>query len=317
MTQFQYFVGLDIGKYTIAVCADGVDGRFEITNDVGGFECLLGALEKSGLAKADTLLVLEPTGGYETALWVALVDHAYNVRRVDAKQVRHFAKAHGLLAKTDPVDARLLRNYASTFPDRGQVLSHENHRYIKALVCRRSALVETRKGVRCRLKQAVEEKLVNFDRELETILSCQIEEIEQELSRAITKDQKLTAKVKLLRSIPGIGPVMSWMLLAHMPELGKANDKQIAALAGVAPFAHDSGRSHGKRFVQLGRRTLRNVLYQAALVATQHNPDLKIFAARLKKAGKPHKLIITAVARKLIVLANTIIRQNRSWKLKI
>jgi len=188
---------------------------------------------------------------------------------------------------------------------------------IKALVGRRSALVEARKGVRCRLKQSVEAKQITMDRDLEAVLTRQLKTIEQELSKLITKDQEMGNKVEKLRSIPGIGSVMSWMLLAHMPELGKSGNKQIAALAGAAPIAHNSGKSSGKRFVQLRRKTLRNVLYQAAMVATQHNPDMKNFTERLKKNGKPHKLVITAVARKLIVLANTIIRQNRTWKLKI
>ena len=317
MAQFEHFVGLDVGKYSIAVCADGVDTPFEVSNDEAGFEYLMTALEQTGLIKAKALLVLEPTGGYETSLWIKLMESRYTVRRVDAKQVRHFAKAHGLLAKTDPLDARLLREYARTFPERGQQLACKNQRMIKALVGRRSALVEARKGVRCRLKQSVEAKLITMDRDLEAVLTRQLKTIEQELSKLIAKDQEMGNKVEKLRSIPGIGPVMSWMLLAHMPELGKARNKQIAALAGVAPFAHDSGKSSGKRFVQLGRKPLRNVLYQAAMVAKQHNPDMKKFAARLKKNGKPHKLVITAVTRKLIVLANTIIRQNRTWKLKI
>ena len=317
MAQFERFVGLDIGKYSIAVCADGVDTPFEVSNDDVGFEHLLAALKQLGLKKADALLVLEPTGGYEIAVWAMLIEQGYQARRVDAKQVRHFAKARGLLAKTDPIDACLLRDYACTFPERGQDLTCENQRTIKALTCRRSALVEVRKGIRCRLKQTVEAELITMDRELEAVLTSQIKAVEQELSRRIAKDGEMENKFEKLRPIPGIGPVMGWMLLAHMPELGKAGDKQIAALAGVAPFAHDSGRSSGKRFVQLGRRALRNVLYQAALVATQHNPDLKIFADRLKKAGKPHKLVITAVARKLIILANTIVRQNRNWKSQV
>ncbi len=228
-----------------------------------------------------------------------------------------YQHALGGANRTLSIDARLLRDYACTFPERGQELACENQRTIKALICRRSALVEVRKGVRCRLKQTVEAELITMDRELEAVLTSQIKAVEQKLSRRITKDGEMENKLEKLRSIPGIGPVMGWMLLAHMPELGKVGDKQISALAGVAPFAHDSGRSSGKRFVQLGRRALRNVLYQAALVATQHNPDLKIFADRLKKLGKPHKLIITAVARKLIILANTIIRQNRNWKPQI
>ena len=314
MTQFKQFVGLDIGKYTIAVCVDGLDSPFEISNDETGFDELIVILEQALLVKSQALLVLEPTGGYEMPLWVRLIERGYHARRVDAKQVRHFAKAHGLLAKTDPIDARLLRDYACTFPQRGQELACEKQRYIKALTCRRSTLVEARKGVRCRLKQTREAELITMDRELEAVLSAQITAVEQQLSTIIAKDQEMTAKFNNLGSIPGMGPVMGWMLLAHMPELGKAGDKQIAALAGVAPFAHDSGRKSGKRVVQLGRRALRNVLYQAAMVASHHNPDLKIFASRLKKAGKPHKVVITAVARKLIVLANTIIRQNRSWK---
>lgn len=316
MARFDHFVGLDVGKYTVAVYADGIEASFEISNDASGHSKLIAILEQAGLKRSGTLMVLEPTGGYETPLWACLFESQYLVKRVDAKQVRHFAKAGGLLAKTDPIDARLLRNYACAFPDRGQELSAENQRCIKDFVARRSALVETRKGVRCRLKQSAQAKLINMDQELETMLNQQIEGIERKICELVDDDKQMANKNEMLQSIPGIGPVMGWMLLAHMPELGRARDKQIAALAGVAPFAHDSGRSNGKRFVQMGRRALRNVLYQAALVASRYNPDLKNFAERLKKAGKPHKLIITAVARKLIVLANTIVRQNRMWEPK-
>jgi len=123
MTQFECYVGLDVGKYVIAVCADGIEPPFEVSNDEAGFEFLIARLEQTGLIKAKALLVLEPTGGYETLLWIKLVESGYMVCRVDAKQVRHFAKVHGQLAKTDPLDARLLREYARTFPERGQQLA--------------------------------------------------------------------------------------------------------------------------------------------------------------------------------------------------
>lgn len=313
MTHYDRFVGLDIGKYSIAVYADGMGAPFDISNDEVGIDRLTTLFREANLCKDKTLLVLEPTGGYEMAAWAGLVAQGYHVRRVDAKQVRHFAKAQGKLAKTDPIDAQSLRNYACAFSDRGSNLTDENHRQIKALVARRSALVETRKSIRCRMKQHHDAALMAMDHELESLISRQIGKVEDQIVNAITIDPKLEHKQEIVRSIPGIGPVMGWMLLAHMPELGTVGDKQIAALAGVAPFAHDSGRTSGKRFVQMGRRALRNVLYQAALVASHHNPDLKIFAQRLKAKGKPHKLVITAVARKLIILANTLIRQNRKW----
>ena len=174
MTHYDRFVGLDIGKDSIAVHVDGIDAPFEVPNTEVGIERLVTIFTRAKCCKAKTLLVLEPTGGYEMAAWADLVAQGYLVRRVDAKQVRHFAKASGRLAKTDPIDARVLRDYACAFPDRGSQLTDEKHRQIKALVARRSALVETRKAIRCRMKQPHEAELITMDHELEALLSLSL-----------------------------------------------------------------------------------------------------------------------------------------------
>jgi transposase len=153
----------------------------------------------------------------------------------------------------------------------------------------------------------------HMDDELKELLDHQITELESRIEQTIATDATLTETAAILRSVPGIGPVASTMLIAQMPELGQITGEQAAALTGLAPIAHDSGTLRGKRAIGGGRRLLRHVMFQAALVAAHHNPVLKIFATRLRKAGKPHKVIVTAVARKLVTIANALCKSRQMW----
>ena len=153
----------------------------------------------------------------------------------------------------------------------------------------------------------------DMDRDLMLLLNRQIKELEGRIERAVVTDAELAATAAILRSVPGIGPVASTMLIAEMPELGQITGEQAAALTGLAPIAHDSGTLRGKRAIGGGRRMLRHVMFQAALVASHHNPVLKVFADRLRAAGKPHKVIITAVARKLVTVANALYKSRQKW----
>jgi transposase len=153
----------------------------------------------------------------------------------------------------------------------------------------------------------------DVDTELRERLDILIKELEDRISRAITSDDRLCETAIVLRSIPGIGPVASTMLIAEMPEIGTITGEEAAALTGLAPVAHDSGTLRGKRAIAGGRRALRHVMFQAALVAAHHNPSLRAFAERLRKAGKPHKVIITAVARKLVTIANALCKSRQKW----
>lgn len=155
-----------------------------------------------------------------------------------------------------------------------------------------------------------------MDAKLTELLDHQIAELETRIEQTMASDKELAARVGILRSVPGIGPVASTMLIAEMPELGQLSGQQAAALVGLAPIAHDSGAMRGKRAIAGGRRLLRHAMFQAALVASHHNPVLKTFADRLRAAGKPHKVVITAVARKLVTIVNALCKTQQTWTVK-
>src|SRR6056297_1017632 len=202
-------------------------------------------------------------------------------------------------------------------PDAGRVLPHEKLRLLRALTSKRGQLVETRKRLLAQIK--AHRKLGSadmfdaMDAQLKGLLDRQIAELEMRIEQTMASDDDLAATASILRSVPGIGPVASTMLIAKMPELGQLSGEQAAALVGLAPIAHDSGAMRGKRAIGGGRRHLRHVMFQAALVASHHNPILKTFADRLRAAGKPHKVVITAVARKLVTIVNALCKSRQKW----
>ncbi|MDV7146018.1 transposase, partial [Tropicimonas sp. TH_r6] len=228
-----------------------------------------------------------------------------------------FAASRGTRAKTDRIDAELMARFMAFRPEAGRCLPHEKLRLLRALTSKRGQLVETRK--RLVAQGAAQGKLgtaclfADMDHEIKDLLDRQISELEKRIEQTIASDATLAETAAILRSIPGIGPVASTMLIAEMPELGQITAEQAAALVGLAPIAHDSGTLRGKRAIGGGRRLLRHVMFQAALVAAHHNPVLKAFADRLRAAGKPHKVIITAVARKLVTFANAPCRSRKTW----
>ncbi|MBV1927236.1 MAG: transposase [Rhodobacteraceae bacterium] len=167
--------------------------------------------------------------------------------------------------------------------------------------------------IKARLKNGTGDAFEGMDDKLKTLLGIQIADLEGKIEAAIAADPDMAGTARILRSICGVGPVTSWMLIAEMPELGQISGEQAAALTGLAPFAHDSGAMRGKRAIGGGRRALRHVLFQAVLVASHHNPRLTTFADRLRERGKPHKVIIIAVARKLVTIANALCRNRQMW----
>ena len=309
MTQKMRFVGIDIGKFDFyAFCS--ISGQIKaFGNTESGHEDLIKWLEEP----AGTIIALEPTGGYEWALWQALDGAGFDARQVSAAHVRAFARAGGALAKTDPIDATLIADFIAFRPDAGRKVPADNIRQISALASKRRQLVAMKRSLSCQEKQRHVDGFEAMDEELMALLKTQIKELEARIQKQISKDVQLARQAEILRSIPGIGPVLSAALIAQMTELGSCTDKQIAALAGVAPINNDSGKKEGKRSIRGGRYEVRCLLYQAALVASNHNPVLKIFAKRLRDKGKPHKVVLIAVARKLLTIANTLIAKNQLW----
>lgn len=259
----------------------------------------------------------ESTGGQEWRLWASLDAAGIPTRQLPPAQIKAFALSRGTRAKTDRIDAELIARFMAFRPEAGHCLPHGKLRLLRALTSKRGQLVETRKRllaqVKAHEKLGTADMFADMDRDLKTLLDRQITELERRIEQTVVTDDKLAETAAILRSVPGIGPVASTMLIAEMPELGQITGEQAAALTGLAPIAHDSGTLRGKRAVGGGRRVLRHVMFQAALVAAHHNPSLKPFADRLRKAGKPHKVIITAVARKLVTIANALCRSRQKW----
>jgi len=263
------------------------------------------------------LVCFEATGGQEWRLWAALDAAGVETRQLPPAQIKAFAASRGTRAKTDRIDAELIARFMSFRPDAGRALPHEKLRLLRALTSKRGQLVETRKRLLAQIKAAEKlgtaDMVADMDGDLRALLDRQIAQLEARIEKMISSDDELASTARILRSVPGIGPVASTMLIAEMPELGQITGEQAAALTGLAPIAHDSGRLRGRRAIGGGRRALRHVLFQAALVASHHNPALKTFADRLRKAGKPHKVVIIAVARKLVTIANALCKTRKSW----
>ncbi|MFK7876800.1 MAG: IS110 family transposase, partial [Paracoccaceae bacterium] len=298
-------IGIDVSRDWLDIhCLPG--GQHErLPNTDAGHQRLA---ELAHSSKA--VVCFEATGGQEWRLWAVLDATGVEARQLPPAQIKAFAASRGTRAKTDRIDAELIARFLAFRPDAGRTLPAQKLRFLRALTSKRGQLVETRKRllaqIKARQKQGLDEPFEEIDAALHLLLNEQIATLEQQIEHLIAVDETLAETAKILRSVPGIGPVASTMLIAEMPELGQISGEQAAALTGLAPIAHDSGALRGKRAIAGGRHMLRHVLFQAALVASHHNPVLKPFADRLRAAGKPHKVVITAVARKLVTIVNAL-----------
>ena len=265
----------------------------------------------------DAVVCFESTGGQEWQLWSLLEAEGVAARQVPPAQVKAFAQSRGTRAKTDRIDAELIACFFAFRLEAGRSLPTEKLRNLRALTSKRAQLVEMRKRLlaqfRAHQKLGTAAMFEDIDTELKKRFNILIKELEDRITRAIASDDHLSEMATVFRSIPGIGPVASTMLIAEMPEIGTITGEEAAALTGLAPVAHDSGTLRGKQAIAGGRRALRHVMFQAALVAAHHNPSLRSFADRLRKAGKPHKAIITAVAKKLGTIANALCKSRQKW----
>ena len=268
----------------------------------------------------EALVCFEATGGHEWRLWASLEAAGIEARQLAPAQVKAFGRSRGTLAKTDRIDAELIARFMAFRPEAGRRLPSGKLRDLRAPATKRKQLVEMRKSARqqikANLRNGTAEPVEDLTDELLELLERQIAEVEERIRSLLANDAVLAEPAAVLRSVPGIGLVACAMPVAEMPELGQISGEQAAALAGLAPVARDSGQMRGKRTIGGGRLALRCVLYQAALVASTHNKDLKVFADRLRKEGKPHKVVVTAVARKLVVIANALCKSRESWAAK-
>jgi len=302
----------------IDVSRDHLDGyflpdgkRFRLQNTEDGHARLIKLLAEY----RDVTVCFEATGGQEWRLWSALDAAGIATRQLPPAQIKAFAASRGTRAKTDRIDAELIARFLDFRPDAGRRLPHEKLRLLRALCAKRGQLVEMKKRllaqVKARLKNGSGAPFEAMDDELIALFGDQIADLETRIEAAIIADPDMAATAHILRTIKGIGPVTSWMLIAELPEIGQISGEQAAALTGLAPIAHDSGAMRGRRAIGGGRRALRHVLFQAALVASHHNPVLKVFADRMREREKPHKVVIIAVARKLVTIANAMCKSRQ------
>lgn len=308
MTRAQVFVGIDVSKAQLDM-ALRPEGRFSASNDDAGYTQVLERLR----GVSPTLVVLEATGGLEIPITGILAAAGVPVVVVNPRQVRDFAKATGRLAKTDALDAQTLAHFAEVLRPELRPLPDEQTQALAALLARRRQLVEMLTAEKNRLSSAhkpVRKSLYTHIAWLERELS----HTDRELAHAIRESPVWREKDDLLRSVPGIGPVLATTLLANLPELGTLTHKQIAALVGVAPLNRDSGTLRGKRTVWGGRAPVRAALYMAALTAARFNPVLRTFYHRLCAAGKAKKVALVACMHKLLTIVNAVLKHRTPWR---
>ncbi len=311
MTSTQVFVGIDISKAQLDL-ALRPEGQCSAPNNEAGYAQVLERLN----AVHPTLVVLEATGGLEIPLTGVLAAAGVPVVAVNPRQVRDFAKATGRLAKTDALDAQTLAHFAEVMRPAPRPLPDEQTQAWAAILARRRQLVEMLTAEKNRLGTAgkpVRKSLRTHIAWLERELS----HTDRGLAQAIRESPVWREKEALLRSTPGVGPVVTTTRLATLPELGTLTGKQIAALVGVAPLNRDSGTWRGKRTVWGGRAQIRAVLYMAALVAARFNPVIRVFYQRLRAAGKAKKVVLTACMRKLLIVLNAMLKHRTPWRAEL
>ena len=305
-------IGLDVSRDWIDLHCLSDHRQFRLPNTDDGH---------SELAKIagdrEALVCFEATGGHEWRLWASMAAAGIEARQLAPAQAEAFGRSQGTLAKTDRIDAELIARFMAFRPEAGRRLPSGKLRDPGTPATKRRQLVEIRKSARQQAKadmrNGTADQVEDLSNELLELLERQIAEAEERIGSLLANEAVLAETAAILRSIPGIGPVVCAMPVAEMPELGRISGEQAAALAGLAPVARDSGQMRGKRMIGGGRRALRQVLHQAALVASIRNTDLKLFADRLRKEGKPHKVVAAAVARKLVAVANALCKSRQPW----
>lgn len=305
------YIGIDVSKAILDVFVLPLSKHFQFKNDLKGIQKLAGKFLKL-FPKA--IIVMEATGGYEKPLAQSLTKSEFPVSVVNPRQIRDFARALGKLAKTDNIDAHVIAIFAEKMQPKANVVCDKNQQILSENNARRRQLVDMITMEKNRLDKASNSQEKSIKRVLKT-LEKELEVVNKSQELAIQKDPRYAQKNKLLQSIKGIGPVVAAGIISDLPELGCVTAKEIAALAGVAPYNRDSGNLRGKRAIWGGRASVRCILYMATLVATRYNAQIKAFYQRLCNAGKLKKVAIIACMRKLLIIMNAMIKNNQTWRL--
>jgi transposase len=304
------FVGIDVAKDRLDVHVRPGDDAFSVSNDDAG----LADLGERLAARRPTLVVLEATGGYEVTVAAALASARLPVAVVNPRQIRDFARATGQLAKTDTLDARVIALFGEAVRPVARALPDAQAQALGELVARRRQLVEMLGAEMNRRRLVRDPQLQRRIAAHIRWLERAVEDLETDLRDTIRASAVWRETEDLLRSVPGIGPITAFTLIADLPELGRLNRRKIAALVGVAPFNRDSGTLRGRRMVIGGRAPVRRVLYMATVTAIRRNPAIGAFYRRLRATGHPGKVALTAAMRKLLTILNAILRDHRSWQ---
>ena len=299
------YVGVDVAKAHLDVAYKQESWR--VANDAAGRKALVKRLAQ---IVGSVQVICEASGGYERALLQALQRGGIKVSLVQASRVRQYARASGVLAKTDSIDAQVLCRFGQAIGPKASAPPKPDQEKLREVESQRRHLSRLLVAEQNRNAQLTDKVLLRLSKRLLTQIQKQIAQIDLLLQQLITQSPELCAKARKLTALSGVGPRTAALLLAQMPELGELNRRQAAALAGLAPFNRDSGAARGKRAIFGGRHAVRSGLYMAALVAARHNPILANFYQRLRSAGKPPKLALTATMRKLLIVLNSALKTD-------
>ena len=306
MEKEKVYVGIDVAKASMNVAVHQSEQRWSFTNDDSGIIQAVSTMQ--GLTPA--LVVLEATGGIELTLVAALAAAGLSVVVANPRQIRDFAKATGKLAKTDVIDARVIAHFAAAVKPPLRPLPDDQAREFESILARRRQVVEMITAEKNRLSSTRSKLVVEFIKDHIAGLERELEKLDNNLRSSVLGSTVWREKDNLLRSVPGVGPVLSATLLADLPELGTLDRRQIATLVGVAPLNRDSGNFRGKRSVWGGRAKVRAALYMATVAATRYNPVIRTFYQRLCAAGKEKKVALTACMRKLLTILNAMLKHR-------
>jgi transposase len=307
MTQTASIIGIDISKYHLDAYSSSDQKFLQVPNNATGISKLFKWFSGKGI---DPLVVIEPTGGYEHTLQTFLFGKQVALAKVNARQVREFARAKGRLAKTDAIDATVLAEYGRVMNPRIMVASSAQQQELAELVKRRRQLVETSILEKTRLEKAIHDLAKKSIQKILPVIKEEIQEMDNRIAKLIESHDSLSDSQNVVKQVKGIGPLLSAILLAELPELGRIGNKQISSLVGVAPHNVDSGTMRGRRRIRGGRIRVRCVLYMGVLSAIQHDPTMKNFYQNLVQKGKKPKVAIVAAMRKMIVILNAKMREH-------
>jgi transposase len=313
MSDTPVHVGIDVAKAKLDVCLLPTGQTLCVSNDDDGISKIIALLKRQPIA----LVLLEATGRYERRVASELLDAGFKVAVVNPRQARDFARALGKLAKTDKIDAATLAEFAKLGHARICEKQPENRVLLDDLVTRRRQVTQMLAMEKTRAQIPQDKQTRSMIAKVIRLLDQQREDLDRRIAQLIESDDDWRNKRDLLSSVPGVGAVTASQLVADLPELGKLNRQQIAALVGVAPINRDSGSMRGKRTIFGGRASVRRALYMSAFCAMKFNPVIQRFAERLRAAGKPFKVIVIAAMRKLLTILNIMLKENQPWQPKL